>query len=161
MRILVAEKDRNGRRLLDQILKMEGHEVFTAEDGEHALNILLQFRPEVVLMNMFDSLHADGQPARHINLQGSGELPPVVFMTAGGAETLLSGFMSEKNEAHDIFDRLPTHAKICAIEHIQHLCGALSRCQKLSAQERILTQRPHLAAEATDPLAEYPALRHA
>ena len=160
MRILVAEKDRNGRRLLDQILKMEGHEVFTAEDGEHALNILLQFRPDVVLMNMFDSLHAGGQPPRQINLHGNGGMPPVVFMAGGGAESLISGFMGERNEAHDIFDQLPAHAKISAIEHIQHLCSALSRCQKLSAQEKILTQRPHLAA-ATDSLPESTVLRHA
>lgn len=161
MRILVAEKDLNGRRLLDQILKMEGHEVFTAEDGEHALNILLQFKPDVVLMNMFDSLHTGGLPASQFNLHGHGDMAPVVFMAAGRAGSLLSGFEGEKDGAHDVFDHLPAQSKISAIEYIQQLCGALSRCQKVSARERHLMKRPHLVNEAPDFLPGANALRPA
>ncbi|MEN6585729.1 MAG: hypothetical protein ABFE02_06730 [Sulfuricella sp.] len=161
MRILVAEKDRNGRRLLDQILKMEGHEVFTADDGEHAMNIMMQFRPDMVLMNIFDSLQVAGLPARQTTSPDFGGMAPVVFMTPGGAGNFLSGFMGEENATNNIFDQLPAHSKIGAIEYIQHLCGAMSRCHKLFVQEKNLTQRPHRMNQAADSLPPCNALQHA
>ncbi|MBS4096540.1 MAG: hypothetical protein KGZ83_06850 [Sulfuricella sp.] len=149
MRILVAEKDHNYRKLLDQMLKMEGHEVLAAENGEHAMVIMSQFRPHVVLMNMFSSMQACRQPtsADGVSVQTSTE--PVVFMTAGGGEDFLAGFMGGDEERSDAFDRLPTRAKISAVEQVQQLCGALSRCERLAAQERRL-MRSHLGYSVPD-----------
>ncbi len=134
MRVLVAEKDCNSRRLLEQVLKLEGHEVLSADDGEHARDLLLTFTPDVVLLNMLSSLPvATASPADQDGRKGS----PVVVMAAGCAENLLSGFMGKDDKPHASFDRLPSRAKIDVIEHIQHFCGALSRCRDVCA--RVLT----------------------
>lgn len=55
MRIVIAEKDQAGRRLLAQLLRMEGHDVLLIEDGSDAKCILKRHQPEMVLMNMFNT----------------------------------------------------------------------------------------------------------
>lgn len=160
MRILVAEKDRNGRRFLDQILKMEGHEVFTADDGAQAMSIMMRYRPEVVLMNIFESFHTAGA-SRQLDPAGHVEMAPVVFMSHGGAGNFLSGFMGEADGTANCFDRMPAQSKISAIEYIQHLCGAMSRCQKLFAHEKSLSRRPQIMSEAADFLSPCNVLQHA
>lgn len=136
MRILVAEKDHYFRKLLDQMLKMEGHEVLAAENGEQAMNFMSQFRPHVVLMNMLSSMQTSRPPASGEHEQPGAE--PVVFLTAGCGGDFLAGFMGNEENRAVFFDHLPTRIKISVIEHVQQLCGALSRCQRLTAQEKLL-----------------------
>src|SRR5512135_3574496 len=105
MRIIVAEKDQNGRRLLDQMLRMDGHEVYVAEEGAHALSLLQEIRPDVVLMNMFRSLHAERQPLGQISVHCQEEVSPVVFMTSDGTCNALENFMAKGGESEGAFDR--------------------------------------------------------
>ena len=131
MRVLVAEKDPNGRRLLEQVLKLEGHEVLSADDGDHARDLLSTFAPDVVLMNMLSSLPAEtASPVDQDRRKGS----PVVVMALGCAENLLSNFMGKDDEPDITFDRLSSRTKIDVVEHIQHFCGALSRCRDVCAR---------------------------
>lgn len=134
MRILVAEKDQNGRRLLDQMLRMDGHEVYVAEEGTHALSLLQEIKPDVVLMNMFRSLHAERQPVGQISVHCQEEVSPVVFMTSSGSCDVLENFMADCGQPETVFDRLPLKVKISAMDHIQKLCGALSRCKRASTR---------------------------
>ncbi|MGD9786952.1 MAG: PleD family two-component system response regulator [Sulfuricellaceae bacterium] len=136
MKILVAEKDHNGRRLLHQMLRMEGHEVLVADGGDEAVTLLRRFKPDVVLMNMFGSLHAEDRPAGQISLHCGEEVSPVILMTSSGACDMLADFMPAGADPEAEFDRLPAQAKISAMEHIQRLCGALSRCKRVSEHER-------------------------
>lgn len=132
MRILVAEKDQNGRRLLGQMLRMDGHEVYIAEEGEQALSLLQEVKPDVVLMNMFRSLHSESQPAGQISVHCQEEISPVVFMTSSGACDVLGAFMGVSDDSETAFDRLPMKVKIGAMDHIQKLCGALNRCKRMT-----------------------------
>lgn len=133
MRILVAEKDHNGRNFLDRMLRLDGHEVIVAECGKQVKELLNEIRPDVVLMNVFRSLHAGKPPVGKISLGCSGEDGPVVFVNCVGECEQLGDFTAEANGAHDaLFDRLPAMAKIGAMESIQHLCGALKRFKRLS-----------------------------
>jgi CheY-like chemotaxis protein len=136
MRILVAEKDQYGRRLLDQMLRMDGHDVYIAEEGEHALSLMREVKPDVVLMNMFLSLHSESQPAGQISVHCQEEVSPVVFMTSGGCCDVLGAFMAASDESEAVFDRLPLKVKISAMDHIQKLCGALSRCKRASSRSK-------------------------
>ena len=49
MRILITDDDRSIRRVIREILEMEGHNVEEAEDGEEALARLLQSSFDVLL----------------------------------------------------------------------------------------------------------------
>lgn len=51
-RILIAEDERTARTSLAGLLQTEGFEVLAAEDGAHALSLILSERPEVVLLDV-------------------------------------------------------------------------------------------------------------
>ncbi|MEN6585667.1 MAG: hypothetical protein ABFE02_06390 [Sulfuricella sp.] len=128
MRVVIAEKDQIGRRLLAQLLRMEGHDVLLIEEGGNVRDLMKQHRPDVVLMNMFST--QEGDQFGDIK-PGSGAadcLSPVVVMTSMGACENLSVFMGMgKYVETDGFDRLPANAKIGAMEHVQRICEMLSR----------------------------------
>ena len=52
LRILLVEDADDGRRMLRQILQLEGHEVFEAGDGPGGLDALLTHRPDVALVDI-------------------------------------------------------------------------------------------------------------
>ncbi|MFM7387650.1 MAG: response regulator, partial [Bacteroidota bacterium] len=52
MRILITDDDRSIRRVIREILEMEGHSVEEAEDGEEALARLLQSSFDVLLCDI-------------------------------------------------------------------------------------------------------------
>jgi CheY-like chemotaxis protein len=52
MRILVVDDSSPHRRMLTAIFGRAGHEVLTAGDGESALRLALEARPEVVLLDI-------------------------------------------------------------------------------------------------------------
>lgn len=133
MRILVAEKDQIGRSFLNRMLRLEGHEVIVAECGTQAMSLLKEIRPDLVLMNVFQSLHAGKPPVGKVSIGcASGDMP-VVFVNCVGECEQLGKFMAEENGAYDaLFDRLPAKVKIGAMERIQHLCSTVSRYKRLS-----------------------------
>lgn len=137
MHILIAEKDSNGRRMLNQMLKMEGYRVSVAESGEHALNLLEEAAPDIVLMNVFQCLHTPGTtPAGKISVCRYDESKPVLLVTCGAGCKDLSGFMDAKNQYCDaVFDLLPTRVKSGIMDKIQQLCGALRQCNRVSSSE--------------------------
>ncbi len=52
MRILVVDDSVDTARMMAVLLKAEGHQVKTAFDGPDALQMALEFRPEVVLLDL-------------------------------------------------------------------------------------------------------------
>jgi DNA-binding NtrC family response regulator len=128
MRVVIAEKDQIGRRLLAQLLRMEGHDVLLIEEGGDVGDFMKRHRPDVVLMNMFSAQEGEGCGAIKPDSGAADCLSPVVVMTSIGACEHLSAFMEmEKRTGTDGFDRLPTNAKIGAMEHVQRICEMLSR----------------------------------
>jgi hypothetical protein len=120
------------------MLTMEGHEVLAAETGEQAMNFMRQFHPQVVLMNMLSSIPTCQPPSGKSGGHGQYGEEPVVFLTAGCGGDFLTGFMGDEEKRTVFFDHLPTRVKIGVIEHVQQLCSALGRCQRLTTQERRL-----------------------
>ena len=113
MRIIVAENDRNGRRFLDRMLRLEGHEVIVADCGKQLMRLLGEIRPDMVLMNVFHSLHGGNPPAGKISVGRADGDGPVVFVNCMGECEQLGQFVAEGNGACDtLFDRLPLKARI-------------------------------------------------
>ena len=52
LRILVADDEPNIRRILETRLRMQGHEVIAAEDGEQALELFRGFAPDLVVLDV-------------------------------------------------------------------------------------------------------------
>lgn len=136
--ILIAEKDANGRRMLNRILKMEGYQVSVAESGSHAVDLLKAARPHIVLVNVFHCMYSsDMAPAGKINVSHyDGGPKPVLLVTCGAGGGDLSEFMSEKNQHCDAaFDLLPAKVKSAIMDRIQQLCSALRQCSRAQPPE--------------------------
>lgn len=51
-RILVVDDDENVREVLADLLLLEGHEVFLAEDGEKAILIFQEKKPDLIITDL-------------------------------------------------------------------------------------------------------------
>ena len=52
MKILVVDDDSNIRRLYKEELEEEGYEVFLASDGEEALRVFREIKPDIVTLDI-------------------------------------------------------------------------------------------------------------
>ncbi len=50
--IVVIDDDAGTRMLVTQVLKKEGHEVMEADDGAKGLELIREFRPDVVVSDI-------------------------------------------------------------------------------------------------------------
>jgi DNA-binding response OmpR family regulator len=92
-RILIAEDEEVVREFLEHILRKEGFTPVLAADGEMALALAKEERPDLVLMDVLMP-HMDGFEVLR-RLKDSPELSsiPVIMLTAKGADTdIMIGF---------------------------------------------------------------------
>jgi adenylate cyclase len=52
-RVLLIDDDRSNLEFMRQLLKIEGHELVWAPDGEQGLALVRQFRPELIICDVF------------------------------------------------------------------------------------------------------------
>jgi len=138
MNILIAEQNLNGRRMLSRILKMEGYQVSLAESGSHALNLLHEASPDIVLMNVFQCMHSSGAaPAGGISVSRYFDAStPVLLVTCSRGGENLAEFMSPNDRYCDTaFDLLPIKVKSGIMDRIQQMCGALKQSSRASSPE--------------------------
>jgi DNA-binding response OmpR family regulator len=69
LRVLVVDDNRDTAETMAILLKLWGHEAFTARDGRAAVNAVDHFRPDVVLLD--------------IGLRQGGEKQPVIICVSG------------------------------------------------------------------------------
>jgi PAS domain S-box-containing protein len=85
-RVLVVDDNRDAAASLAMILKMMGHEVRTAHDGEAAVAVAAEYRPRLVLMDL-GMPKVDGyEAARRMRLQPWGAELFLVALTGWGAD---------------------------------------------------------------------------
>ncbi len=83
-RVLLIEDDRNILRGLEINLGIEGFEVRTAENGARGLKLALEWRPDLVVLDVMMP-EMDGYEVCR-RLRASGARVPVIFLSAKGAE---------------------------------------------------------------------------
>lgn len=86
--ILLVEDDRDLRESMKELLALEGHQVFLAENGREALDMLGKTKPDVILLDLMMPI-MDGYEF----LQERRRLPeansvPVLLLTAAGKEII-------------------------------------------------------------------------
>ncbi|MBA3482836.1 MAG: response regulator [Pirellulales bacterium] len=85
-RILVVDDNRDAAAALAMILKMMGHEVRTAHDGETAVAAAAEYRPKLILMDL-GMPKVDGyEAARRIRAESWGDGLFLVALTGWGTE---------------------------------------------------------------------------
>jgi len=89
MKILVVDDDATNRLVLCAYLKKDGYETVTAENGQHAVEMFQQERPEMVLMDVMMPV-MDGYLATAKIKEISDRFIPIIFLTAMTDEKALS-----------------------------------------------------------------------
>ncbi len=80
--LLLAEDDKNSRRLMEVILKDNGYEVFSAKDGEEALNVFHAVKPDLILLDVMMPKLDGYEVAKAI--RDVDEDTPILMITAKG-----------------------------------------------------------------------------
>jgi two-component system response regulator (stage 0 sporulation protein F) len=81
-RIMIVDDQKGVRRLLEELFKREGWEVYAASDGKEAIEKVSQFQPSVLLIDM-KMPNMNGLEASQIILEKHQEVA-IIMMTAYG-----------------------------------------------------------------------------
>ena len=82
LRILIADDNDSDRLILQTIVRKEGHVVYTARDGQEAIDIFRQESPDIVLLDALMP-NVDGfEAARTIKQLAGDNLVPIIFLTS-------------------------------------------------------------------------------
>jgi len=87
--VLVAEDGATDRLLLAQIVRRQGHHVYTAENGEQAVALFAEKRPQLVLLDALMPVMDGFEAARQIKALAGEALVPIIFLTSLNEEQAL------------------------------------------------------------------------
>ncbi|MCO7595866.1 MULTISPECIES: fused response regulator/phosphatase [Pseudomonas] len=133
--VLVAEDGAADRMLLAQIVRRQGHEVFTAENGEQAVALFAERRPQLVLLDALMPVMDGFEAARQIKALAGEALVPIIFLTSLNEEQALVRCLEAGG---DDFMAKPYSAVILGAK-----IRAMDRLRRLQAT--VLEQRDQIA----------------
>jgi two-component system phosphate regulon response regulator PhoB len=97
--ILVAEDDEDILELVVFDLEDEGYEVLTARDGEQAITLALERRPDLVLLDVAMPGLDGYEVTRRLRADDSTRATPVVLLTARAqVKDVIHGFEAGAND---------------------------------------------------------------
>jgi DNA-binding response OmpR family regulator len=85
-KILIAEDERDIRDLITFTLRFAGHDVVTAVNGEEAVSLVRETRPDLILMDVRMPKMTGYEACKVLKSDVSTESIPVVFLSAKGQE---------------------------------------------------------------------------
>jgi CheY-like chemotaxis protein len=86
-KILIAEDERDIRDLVAFTLRFAGHEVFSASNGEEAVDMAPKVNPDLILMDVRMPRMTGYEACKAMKADPNLKDIPVVFLTARGQET--------------------------------------------------------------------------
>lgn len=135
LQVLIAEDGAADRLLLAQIVRRQGHQVLTAENGAEAVALFRQHRPQLVLLDALMPVMDGFEAARQIKALAGETLVPIIFLTSLSEEQALVRCLEAGG---DDFIAKPYSAVILAAK-----IGAMKRLHRLQA--KVLEQRDEIA----------------
>lgn len=114
-KILIAEDERDIRDLVAFTLRFAGYEVFTAANGEEAVEQAPKVNPDLILMDVRMPRMTGYEACRILKLDPSMRDIPIVFLSAKGQETEIQQGLEAGAEEYLLKpfapDQLTTHVK--------------------------------------------------
>ncbi|QXI37071.1 SpoIIE family protein phosphatase [Pseudomonas xantholysinigenes] len=156
--VLVAEDGAADRLLLAQIVRRQGHEVLTAENGEQAVALFAERRPQLVLLDALMPVMDGFEAARRIKALAGEALVPIIFLTSLNEEEALVRCLEAGG---DDFMAKPYSAVILAAK-----IRAMDRLRRLQAtvleqRDQITQHHHHLLNEQRVAKAVFDKVAHA
>ncbi len=114
-KILVAEDERDIRDLVAFTLRFAGYEVFTAANGEEAVELAPNVNPDLILMDVRMPRMTGYEACRIMKLSPDLKDIPIVFLSAKGQETEIQAGLDAGAEEYLLKpfapDQLTSHVK--------------------------------------------------
>jgi CheY-like chemotaxis protein len=114
-KILIAEDERDIRDLVAFTLRFAGYEVFTAANGEEALELAPNVNPDLILMDVRMPRMTGYEACRIMKLNPDLKDIPIVFLSAKGQDTEIQQGLEAGAEEYLLKpfapDQLTSHVK--------------------------------------------------
>ncbi|PTQ89319.1 ATP-binding SpoIIE family protein phosphatase [Agitococcus lubricus] len=155
MRLLIAEDNPSDRIILANLIKRLGHEVILATDGQQAVTLFAEHRPDILLLDVLMPNKNGIQAAREIRQIAGVDLVPIIFLTSLNeasdlAECLEAGgddFLTKP------YNPVVIKAKILAFSRMRRLHTEIQRQREHLVQEQLA------AKNIFDKIAHYGVLK--
>lgn len=154
MRLLIAEDNPSDRIILANLIKRLGHDVIQATDGQQAVELFVEHRPDILLLDVLMPNKNGIQAAREIRQIAGEDLVPIIFLTSLNeasdlAECLEAGgddFLTKP------YNPIVIKAKILAFSRMRRLHT------EIQGQREHLVQEQIAAKSIFDKIAHYGVL---
>ncbi len=103
-RILVVDDDENVREVLADLLLLEGHEVFLADDGEKAIHLFQEKKPDLIITD----LGMPGISGWEVSRQAKAMQPEIKVIVISGWGATLEKDQLERNYVDQVLPK-PFH----------------------------------------------------
>ncbi|WP_303316314.1 response regulator transcription factor [Flavivirga abyssicola] len=97
-KIVLAEDNSTLSLLLKFRLEKEGYELFMAEDGRTALDLIEKETPDLVLTDIMMPFVSGLEVISHVRLKLDSDTPIIVFSSAGQEEMVIKAFNLGAND---------------------------------------------------------------
>ncbi|WP_263261045.1 SpoIIE family protein phosphatase [Pseudomonas sp. RIT-PI-S] len=133
--VLIADDNMTDRMLLSSIVRRQGHHVLQAGNGEEAVKVFEQMRPQIVLLDVMMPVMDGFEAARRIKALAGEALVPVIFLTSMTEDDALVRCLEAGGDDFlpKPYNQIILAAKIHAMERMRRL------------QATVLKQRDELA----------------
>ena len=88
-RILLADDEASIRRILETRLKMAGYDVYTAQDGEEAVNAFNKYNPDLVVLDVMMP-KMDGYGVTR-EIRRTSDVPIIILTALGDVSERITG----------------------------------------------------------------------
>lgn len=156
LRILIADDNDSDRLILQTIVRKEGHTVYTARDGQEAIDIFREQSPDIVLLDALMP-NVDGfEAARTIKRLAGDDLVPIIFLTSlrdatSLADCLAAGGLDFLSKP---YNRIILQAKIKAFASMRRLHETVQRQRdEISLHNDRLIHEQEVAKQVFDNIA--------
>ncbi|MBD3874949.1 MULTISPECIES: ATP-binding SpoIIE family protein phosphatase [Stutzerimonas stutzeri subgroup] len=148
--ILIAEDSPVDRMLLSTIVAKQGHRVLTAADGQEAVELFQEERPQLVLMDALMPVMDGFEAARRIKQLAGDELVPIIFLTSLTEHEALVSCLEAGGDDFIAkpYNPIILEAKIQAMHRLRRLQATVLEQRDLIARRNQQLLDEHRAAKA-------------
>ncbi|PWB33583.1 fused response regulator/phosphatase [Pseudomonas sp. SDI] len=156
--VLIVEDGAADRLLLARIVRTQGHAVLTAENGEEAVALFAEKRPQLVLLDAMMPVMDGFEAARRIKALAGEALVPIIFLTSLTEDQALVRCLEAGGDDFlaKPYSPIILSAKIKAMDRMRRL-----HATTLSQRDQITRHHNHLLNEQRVAKAVFDQVAHA
>lgn len=154
LQLLIAEDNTTDRLILDALVRSLGHDAVLAADGEQAIQLYIDKRPDIILLDVMMPVLDGIAAARRIRELAGQELVPIIFLTSLNDAKDLAACLEAGGDdfLSKPYNPVILKAKLEAFTRMRRLHT------EVSAQREFLLQEQRMAKSIFDNIVHHGAL---